>query len=540
MAHYDLGELWNARRIERGFVNENWDLETIRGRYFLKRRHPDLRNPGVIGAQHALVEHLRQAGFPAPTILHTTGGATFLVFGEESYEIQEYIEGTPYDHTNAAHFQEAASTLALYHILVRDFSPPALHDRGGLYDPTILSTNLAKLTKAWQLEQDSGLSPLLRQLVTHAADLATRYAGQESLPHLVIHGDYYADNLLFEGDHVVGVVDYDKACWQPRVAELAEALIYFASPRPGHLRHLVYPGFLDWEPFTRFLRHYARANPLDESEVHALPDYIRCIWLLISLQRLIEGDRRPAEAAGALHEVLALGNWAADHVHQMVEISRAATGIRASPESLEGADMIKAIIFDFGRVISAQKPSSLFRSYEQDLGLEPGTINPIMFGSQAWEDALLGLKTAKEFWYAIGPELGLHAPEEIEAFRHRYHADEAINEGVRHLIQRLRQRDHYKLAVLSNSPPDLAQWLDDWQMLDLFDVVFCSGDEGVVKPDPTAFEITLGRLGVAPEEAVFIDDSLGHVETARRLGLHGILFTTAEELADQLHDLLDF
>jgi hypothetical protein len=48
--------------------------------------------------------------------------------------------------------------------------------------------------------------------------------------------------------------------------------------------------------------------------------------------------------------------------------------------------MIKAVIFDFGQVISAQKPMSLFRGYEEELGIEPGTINPIMFGSPAWEE----------------------------------------------------------------------------------------------------------------------------------------------------------
>jgi putative hydrolase of the HAD superfamily len=197
---------------------------------------------------------------------------------------------------------------------------------------------------------------------------------------------------------------------------------------------------------------------------------------------------------------------------------------------------IKAIIFDFGRVISAPKPMSLFRDYEEELGLEPGTINPIMFGSQAWEDALVGRTTAQEFWRAIGPQLKLHTPEEIDAFRHRYHADEAINEGVLDLIRRL--RGHYKLAVLSNSPPNLAQWLADWEILDLFDVVFCSGDEGMVKPDPAAFEITLERLGVAPQEAVFVDDTLGHVEAAQALGIHGLLFTTAEALTDQLDSLL--
>ena len=199
--------------------------------------------------------------------------------------------------------------------------------------------------------------------------------------------------------------------------------------------------------------------------------------------------------------------------------------------------MIKAIIFDFGRVISAQKPPSLFRRYEKDLGLTPDTINPIMFGSQVWEAALVGRMTAEEFWTIIGPELGLETPEKIEAFRRRYQADEAINEDVLELIRGLYGR--YKLAVLSNSPPDLSRWLSEWNMLHLFDVVFCSGDEGIVKPEPAAFKTTLDRLGVQPEEAVFIDDTNEHVKAARSLGLHGILFTTAHALSDELKEILE-
>jgi epoxide hydrolase-like predicted phosphatase len=199
--------------------------------------------------------------------------------------------------------------------------------------------------------------------------------------------------------------------------------------------------------------------------------------------------------------------------------------------------MIRAIIFDFGRVITAQKPSSLFARYERDLGLMPDTINPIMFGSHAWQDALLGRKTIEEFWHAIGTRLRLNTPEEIDAFRHRYHTDEAINQGVLKLIHIL--HGTYKLAVLSNSPPGLVKWLADWKILQLFDVVFCSGDEGVVKPDPVAFKVTLDRLGVEPEAAVFIDDTMSHVKAAQALGLHGIRFTTAEALSEKLNDLLN-
>ena len=198
--------------------------------------------------------------------------------------------------------------------------------------------------------------------------------------------------------------------------------------------------------------------------------------------------------------------------------------------------MIKAIIFDFGRVISAQKPSALFRSYENDLGLEPGTINSIMFNSIAWEDALIGSKKVEAFWQEIAPQLNLNTPTEIDAFRSRYHADEAINHSVVDLMQRLHGR--YKLAVLSNSPPGLSQWLADWNLLHLFDTVFCSGDEGMVKPEQAAFEITLQRLAVEPEGAVFIDDTMEHVEASLKMGLHGILFTTAEALEEELGGLL--
>jgi Ser/Thr protein kinase RdoA (MazF antagonist) len=270
-----------------------------------------------------LVAQLRQSGFPAPTILPSASGDTLLILGGEFYEIQTYIEGGGYDHNQPEHFQEAARILARYHTCVEGFAPQALRGLGELYSPTILHANLNNLAKAWELDRDPEMSQIVHQLEAHADDLTTRFAGHGDLPRLVIHGDYYADNLIFEHGYdsahrIVGVVDYDKARWQPRVVELAETLIYFASPRSGHLRHLVYPGFLEWESFERFLHYYTSVVKLDESETHALPDYIRCIWLQVSLQRLCEKERRPPEALDALREVLALGEWAEANIGKMI------------------------------------------------------------------------------------------------------------------------------------------------------------------------------------------------------------------------------
>lgn len=198
--------------------------------------------------------------------------------------------------------------------------------------------------------------------------------------------------------------------------------------------------------------------------------------------------------------------------------------------------MIRAVIFDFGRVISAQKPASLFCRYEEDLGLAPGVLNQVMFGSQSWKEVLVGRKSVEEYWREIAPKLGLKTEEALGAFRRRYAADEAINEGVADLIRTL--HGQFMLAVLSNAPPGLERWLHDWGIREFFDVVICSGDEGVAKPDPAVFEITLKRLSVAAAEAVFIDDSPGHVQAARDLGLRGVQFTTADALVEELDGIL--
>lgn len=351
---YDLGQLKGARQIERGFVNKNWTIETTHGRYFLKCRHPELRNPDLILTQRALISHLRHLGFPVPKILKGISGDTFVLLDGEFYEIQEFIEGSSYQHNRLAHLQEAAAKLGNYHACVQGFKPVALQDTGSLYNPAVLTARLTDLKNSYALKQDLLIQQIVQELESHAGDLATRFDKHGGLPYLFIHGDYHAGNLIFERNHIIGVVDYDKARWQPRVVEVAEALIYFASPRPGHLKHLVYPGFLEWEKFTRFLGYYAQGLGFDKGpvpavnlplldsearktiatediilkkkEVLALPDYIRCIWLSIALQNIREKKYRSTEAAEALKEVLALSNWSVGNRQKMIKTTRKAIG----------------------------------------------------------------------------------------------------------------------------------------------------------------------------------------------------------------------
>jgi homoserine kinase type II len=208
LGHYALGELSTVQRVERGFVNDNWIVKTDHGRFFVKRRHPDLRRHDVIRAQHELLRWLQQTGFPAPALLPTLHGQTLLVLGGEFFEIQRYIEGEPYDHDRPAHLEEAALTLGRYHTCVQRFSSQVLGNLGPLYSPAKLKSVLAGLIAGWGLDRDPELASIVHRLRAHASELASCFAGHGTLPHLVIHGDYYAGNLLFDGDRIVGVVDW--------------------------------------------------------------------------------------------------------------------------------------------------------------------------------------------------------------------------------------------------------------------------------------------------------------------------------------------
>ncbi len=68
--------------------------------------------------------------------------------------------------------------------------------------------------------------------------------------------------------------------------------------------------------------------------------------------------------------------------------------------------------------------------------------------------------------------------------------------------------------------------------LGYFDHVTFSCEIGVLKPEPEIYEHALRGLGVAPAEAVFLDDRPENVEGARHLGLHAELFTTWEDFRE--------
>lgn len=209
-------------------------------------------------------------------------------------------------------------------------------------------------------------------------------------------------------------------------------------------------------------------------------------------------------------------------------------------EAMNTRDTIKAIIFDFGGVLLGGRSEEERRYWSERLGLKLGQLEEIMYEGEEWAQVKVGAISRKEFWQRVGAKLGLHTPEEIAAFRREYFAGD-LERLDRQLVDLARQlRGQYRLAVLSNASGVVEQLLRDKLGIgDLFDVVIDSACVGLAKPDRAIYELALEQLGVAPHEAVFIDDRAQNVAAAAALGIHAIHHLSFEGTAHQLRALLE-
>lgn len=67
-----------------------------------------------------------------------------------------------------------------------------------------------------------------------------------------------------------------------------------------------------------------------------------------------------------------------------------------------------------------------------------------------------------------------------------------------------------------------------------FDTVVFSCVEKTVKPDEKIFRIALDRLGLQPQEVVFIDDKIENIRAARQIQMNGIVYENIEQVKEKL------
>ena len=72
----------------------------------------------------------------------------------------------------------------------------------------------------------------------------------------------------------------------------------------------------------------------------------------------------------------------------------------------------------------------------------------------------------------------------------------------------------------------------------LFDAVVISGEVGLRKPDPAIYRLAAERLGLPPDQIVFVDDLAPNVRAAAAVGMVGVHHTDVDTTAGELEVML--
>ncbi len=190
---------------------------------------------------------------------------------------------------------------------------------------------------------------------------------------------------------------------------------------------------------------------------------------------------------------------------------------------------MKAVIFDFGGVF-VDSPFAAVASVAAEMELDPDVLLDVVFGSYdedtdhpwhqlergelSFEDARA--RIMEDSAARLGP--ALDPMELLMALGGGGLRDEVID------FVRTARDAGLSTGVLTNNAREFAEfWRPMLPLDELFDDVVDSSEVGLRKPDPRIYALAVERLGVAPGEALFVDDAPGNVRGARAAGLEAVL-----------------
>jgi putative hydrolase of the HAD superfamily len=206
----------------------------------------------------------------------------------------------------------------------------------------------------------------------------------------------------------------------------------------------------------------------------------------------------------------------------------------ASGAPQQNGELRSALLIDWGGVLTSNLFDS-FRDYCLRSNIDPQTLRGRFSSDLAFRELLIALEKGElqedDFERQLASLLGLESDGLIDGLFADVHPDVAMVDAVR----RARQGG-IRTALVSNSwgvhryPHDMFD--------ELFDGVVISAEEGTRKPSRRMYELGAERAGVAPEQAVYVDDLPFNLKPAEELGMATIHHTSAEQTIPELERLL--
>jgi homoserine kinase type II len=284
---YDLGPLTDMTPLDGGLANSSIKITTGSGTYTLTVC--DEKNAQEIDCLTRVVAYLVQKGIPTPKVIPARSGDAFIMHGLRPVYIKEFLPGHVRADLSFSKLFQVGEVLADLHRLE---PPPDV--------PQEFPYGMSTFSELFEMRLNHPYVDWLRQKVGFLQS-----ALDPAMEKGLIHGDLFWDNLVFDEDILVAVLDFEEACHYYKLYDIGMCAIGSCTREKR----------LSMARIASLVAGYQQRSPLTHTEKKQLKIFIEYAGVAASFWRFRQYHvRRPDPTRQDSHLEL---SCLADQVHDM-------------------------------------------------------------------------------------------------------------------------------------------------------------------------------------------------------------------------------
>lgn len=272
---FALGRLIDFSGIAGGSENSNFFVACEGGEFVLTliERGPQDELPFFV----ELLEQLRSAGLPVPYAIADGQGQRLHRLNGRPALLQPRLPGRHVEQPDASHCQAVGQMLARLHAATASGALQRRSDRGLLW---MLGSGRQLRARLDQAQSAQLLDPLLAQIADWLAE-------PPALPTAILHADLFRDNVLFEGHHLTGLIDFYNAHTGWTLYDVAITVNDWCLDAQQRLQP---------ELARALLAGYAAIRPFSAHEADLWPAVLRLAALRFWLSRQLAAEQHAGQS----------------------------------------------------------------------------------------------------------------------------------------------------------------------------------------------------------------------------------------------------
>jgi len=222
---YGIGNILAIKPMSTGKVNNSFDFKTTKGDYIIQIIGDEYTawRQKRMNLQFRLLNYLKNKNFPygvpTPLSLIDSKDKCVLKINKKYVRINKKVEGKVIKKFKKKHFKEAVKGLALFHKYSKNFDWGGKDDSFSL-DFEVLSKEYEKIS---EIKPRSEIDKLILKNVPMFHECLHQLKKMDFGKKQTIHTDPNDTNILFKGDKLSGIIDFDSIELSPIAKDIVLA-----------------------------------------------------------------------------------------------------------------------------------------------------------------------------------------------------------------------------------------------------------------------------------------------------------------------------